>query len=62
MRIELTTDDLRFIGLDMEFVLEPGVFEIFVGSSARQADLKRARFRLLPVQQLVEATAESAHE
>src|SRR5215470_5467266 len=48
VRLRLTTDDLRFIGTDLEPKLEPGTFEIFVGPSAKKEALLQATIRLLP--------------
>ncbi len=41
---ELTKDDLAFYGPSGEWVVEPGEFEVYVGSSS--VDLKQARFTL----------------
>jgi beta-glucosidase len=48
VRLKLTTDDLSFIGTDLEPKLEPGTFEIFVGPSAKKEDLLQTTIRLLP--------------
>jgi len=48
VRLTLTTDDLSFIGTDLEPRLEPGIFEIFVGPSAKKEDLLQTTIRLLP--------------
>ena len=45
--LKLTTDDLSFIGTDLEPKLEPGTFEIFVGPSAKKEDLLQTTIRLL---------------
>ena len=47
MRLKLTTDDLGFIGTDLEPRLEPGTFEIFVGPSAKKETLLQTTIRLL---------------
>ena len=48
VRMKLTTDDLRFIGTDLEPKLEPGTFEVFVGPSAKKETLLQTTIRLLP--------------
>jgi beta-glucosidase len=47
VRLRLSAHDLAFVGCDQKAVLEPGTFEIFVGSSARQADLLKASIMLV---------------
>ena len=48
VQLKLTTDDLAFIGTDLEPHLEPGSFEIFVGPSAQKDTLLQTSIRLLP--------------
>src|SRR5215468_4733662 len=48
VRLKLATDDLRFIGTDLEPRLEPGTFDIFVGPSAKKETLLQTTIRLLP--------------
>ena len=48
VRLQLTTDDLTFIGTDLEPRLEPGIFEVLVGPSAKKEDLLQTTIRLLP--------------
>jgi beta-glucosidase len=43
----LRADDLRFLGPDLSPRLEPGRIEVFVGPSAKQADLLSAEIRLV---------------
>ncbi len=42
----LSAEALSFVGRDGTLVLEPGEFELMVGSSSRDQDLKRVRFEL----------------
>jgi beta-glucosidase len=42
VKIDITPDKLAFHNIDMKFIVEPGEFEIMVGSSSRDTDLKRA--------------------
>jgi beta-glucosidase len=42
---ELSIDDLAFFGPDMRRIVEPGRFEVFVGTSS--ADVQQAAFRLV---------------
>lgn len=39
MTLELKLDDLKFYNSELEFVAEPGEFEVFVGTDSN-ADLK----------------------
>jgi beta-glucosidase len=41
VKIEITPDTLAYHNLDMRYVVEPGEFEIMVGSSSRDSDLKK---------------------
>jgi beta-glucosidase len=41
VELDITPDSLAFYDLNMEFVVEPGEFEIMVGSSSRDCDLQR---------------------
>jgi beta-glucosidase len=47
VRFLIKPEDLSFIGRDGRPVIEPGEFEVMVGSSSRDEDLLRARFTLL---------------
>jgi beta-glucosidase len=47
VRFVIRPEDLSFIGRDGRPVIEPGEFEVMVGSSSRDEDLLRARFTLL---------------
>jgi beta-glucosidase len=38
---DITPESLAFFDLDMKYVVEPGDFEIMVGSSSRDADLQK---------------------
>ncbi len=42
----LSSDDLRFHDIDMNFTAEPGDFELFVGSSSNDNDLLKTNFVL----------------
>ena len=39
--LEITPDSLSFYDINMKYVVEPGDFEIMVGNSSRDADLKK---------------------
>ncbi len=41
VRIDITPDKLAFHNIDMNYVVEPGEFEIMVGSSSRDEDLRK---------------------
>jgi beta-glucosidase len=41
VRIEITPDKLAFHDIDMKYVVEPGEFEIMIGGSSRDKDLKK---------------------
>jgi beta-glucosidase len=41
VKIDITPEELAFHNLDMEFVVEPGEFEIMTGSSSRDTDLQK---------------------
>jgi beta-glucosidase len=47
VRLTLATDDLAFLGSELSSRLEPGVFEILVGSNASRNALLRTEIRLL---------------
>jgi beta-glucosidase len=38
---DITPESLAFFDVDMKYVVEPGDFEIMVGSSSRDADLQK---------------------
>jgi len=40
VKIEIDSDSLAFYDVNMEYVVEPGEFEIMVGASSRNADLR----------------------
>jgi beta-glucosidase len=46
-RLTLATDDLTFLGHDLEPKLEPGIIELFVGPAAREDRLLKARARIV---------------
>jgi len=48
VRFALSSDQLRFLGADLEPVLEPGAFEIFVGPSASPAQLQMLEVEVRP--------------
>jgi beta-glucosidase len=39
--LEITPESLAFYDIDMKYIVEPGDFEIMVGTSSRDADLSR---------------------
>ena len=39
--LEITPDSLSFYDINMDFVVEPGEFEIMVGNSSRDEDLQK---------------------
>jgi beta-glucosidase len=41
VRFEINPDKLAFHNIDMKYIVEPGEFEIMVGSSSRDEDLKK---------------------
>ena len=41
VKLEITPDTLAYHNLDMEYVVEPGEFEIMIGSSSRDEDLQK---------------------
>lgn len=45
LHFTLTADDLKFIGKDLEYIIEPGDFKIFVGTDSER--LKEAGFTLV---------------
>ena len=48
-QFSLATNDLAFLGRSLESVVESGLFEIFVGRSAREADLLQSKVMLVAV-------------
>ncbi len=44
--LEITPEHLAFYNIDMEYVVEPGVFEIMVGNSSRDQDLQKVMLRV----------------
>lgn len=48
VRFTLSSDQLRFLGTDLEPLLEPGLFDVFVGSSADPAQLQMLELRVNP--------------
>jgi beta-glucosidase len=40
--IDITPESLAFYDINMKYVVEPGDFEIAVGTSSRDADLQKA--------------------
>jgi beta-glucosidase len=43
---EITPEHLAFYNIDMEYVVEPGEFEIMVGNSSRDIDLQKVILRV----------------
>jgi beta-glucosidase len=39
--LDITPESLAFYDINMRFVVEPGEFEIMVGNSSRDSDLKK---------------------
>uniref|UniRef100_A0A9E7ZZU1 beta-glucosidase n=1 Tax=Bosea sp. NBC_00436 TaxID=2969620 RepID=A0A9E7ZZU1_9HYPH len=48
VRFPLSTDQLRFLGPDLEPVLEPGVFQVFVGPGADPTQLQMLELKVSP--------------
>lgn len=48
VRFTLSSDQLRFLGPDLEPVLEPGTFEVFVGPSAEPGRLQMLELQVRP--------------
>ena len=46
IRIEITPDSLAFFDIDMKYTVEPGDFEIMVGTSSRNSDLHTLKLRV----------------
>lgn len=44
--LEITPEHLAFYNIDMEYVVEPGEFEIMVGNSSRDQDLQKVTLRV----------------
>jgi len=44
--LEITPEHLAFYDIDMEYVVEPGLFEIMVGNSSRDQDLQKVMLRV----------------
>lgn len=44
--LEIAPEHLAFYNIDMEYVVEPGEFEIMVGNSSRDQDLQKATLRV----------------
>lgn len=47
VNFEITEEELKFYDLHMQYVAEPGDFEIMVGNSSRDKDLKKGTFKLI---------------
>lgn len=41
VELEITPDLLAFYDVNMNFIVEPGEFEIMIGNSSRDADLQK---------------------
>ena len=46
--IEITPASLAFYDINMDYVVEPGEFEIMVGTSSRDADLQTVILHVTP--------------
>jgi beta-glucosidase len=46
--IEINPESLAFYDINMEYVVEPGEFQIMVGTSSRDADLAKVILKVLP--------------
>ncbi|HET8656441.1 MAG TPA: glycoside hydrolase family 3 N-terminal domain-containing protein [Longimicrobiaceae bacterium] len=46
--LDITPDSLAFFDIDMRYVVEPGEFEIMVGSSSRDEDLEKVILQVHP--------------
>jgi beta-glucosidase len=46
INFEITKKHLEFVNRDMKWVVEPGDFEIMVGNSSQDSDLKRVTFKV----------------
>ncbi|NLH17407.1 MAG: beta-glucosidase [Phycisphaerae bacterium] len=46
IELEITPEHLAFYNIDMKYVVEPGEFEIMVGSSSRDLDLQKVTLRV----------------
>ena len=44
--LDITPSSLAFYNVDMKYVVEPGDFEIMIGTSSRDSDLKRLNLRV----------------
>lgn len=45
--LDVTPEHLAFYNIDMEYVVEPGEFEIMIGSSSRDCDLQKVKLTVL---------------
>ncbi len=46
VEFDITPDSLAFYDVNMKYVVEPGDFEIMVGTSSRDADLQKVVLRV----------------
>ena len=46
MSFEITPDRLAFYDIDMNFIVEPGQFEIMLGNSSRDCDLQKLTLKV----------------
>jgi beta-glucosidase len=46
--LEITPDSLAFYDINLEYTVEPGQFEIMIGTSSREADLQKAILTVNP--------------
>lgn len=45
--LDITPEHLAFYNIDMEYVVEPGEFEIMIGNSSRDCDLQKVKLTVL---------------
>jgi beta-glucosidase len=47
LELEITPESLAFYNIDMKYIVEPGDFEIMVGTSSRDADLQKVTLQVI---------------
>ncbi len=61
VKFQITPELLAFYDVDMKFTVEPGEFEIMVGSSSRDCDLQKVVLHVLPQSKLTRPKWQAAH-